>query len=60
MQFQIDLLDAFDNDEIKAFRWLFIPLPELNNRTPMEVFSDGGRDRVMQILESKGFTSNER
>ena len=41
MQFQIDLLDAFDNDETKAFRWLFTPLTELNSRTPMEVFSDG-------------------
>ena len=52
MQFHIDLIDAFDN-EVKAFRWLFTPLPELNGRTPMEVFSDGGRDRVMQILEAR-------
>lgn len=51
MQFQINLLNKFDNDEIKAFRWLFTPYPQLNHRTPMEVLSDGGIARIIQVLE---------
>lgn len=49
--FQINLLDNFNQDETKAFRWLFTPIECLNHRTPLEVISDGGRDRVFQILE---------
>lgn len=49
MQFHIDLMDKFD-DEAKAFQWLFTPCPQLNHRTPIEVLSDSGKARVMQIL----------
>lgn len=51
-EFHARLLDILGSEQ-KAFRWLFTPLIELNSRTPMEVFSDGGRDRVKQILEAK-------
>ena len=52
-EFHARLLDILGSEQ-KAFRWIFTPLVELNHRTPMEVFSDGGRDRVMQVLEAKG------
>lgn len=48
---QIKILQANNDDEVKAFRWLFTPIRCLNDRTPMEVISDGGRDRILQILE---------
>ncbi len=48
--FQMLLLEINDNDEVLALRWLFIPRSELNHRTPMEVISDGGRDRVIQVM----------
>lgn len=47
--FHVELMDTFD-DELLAFRWLFTPCPQLNYRTPLEVISDGGRARVMQVL----------
>ena len=50
MNFHLELMDTFD-DELLAFRWLFIPSPQLNYRTPIEVLSDGGRARVMQVLQ---------
>lgn len=51
INFQILLLEINDQDETKAFRWLFTPLECLNNRTPLEVMSDGGRERIIDILE---------
>ena len=50
MNFHIELMDTFD-DEAMAFRWLFTVCSKLNYRTPMEVLSDGGRARVMQVLQ---------
>ncbi len=52
IEFHANLMDTFD-DEVKAFRWLFTPLPELNFRTPIEVLSSGGRARIMQVLEEQ-------
>ena len=54
MNFHIELMDTFD-DELLAFRWLFTPCPQLNHRTPIEVLSDGGRSRVMQVLSEYRF-----
>jgi uncharacterized protein (DUF2384 family) len=48
----ITLLDIFNGDEVKAFRWMFTPIVELNHRTPLEVLSDGGLYRVIGILEA--------
>jgi uncharacterized protein (DUF2384 family) len=52
MTFQMILVEKFKGDEIQAFRWLFTPVPELNHRTPIEVISDGGKERVFQMLEA--------
>jgi len=50
INFHVELMDTFD-DELLAFRWLFTPSPKLNYRTPIEVLSDSGRARVMQVLQ---------
>lgn len=50
VEFQMLLLEINGNDEVKAFRWLFTPRQELNSRTPLEVLSDGGRERVLQVM----------
>lgn len=51
MTFQIKLLNAFDHDEVKAFRWLFIPIYTLGNRTPIEMIAEGGHEAVNEILQ---------
>ncbi len=49
-EFHARLLDVLGSEQ-KDFRWLFTPQVELNHRTPIEVLSDGGRSRVMQVLQ---------
>jgi len=49
-EFHAKLLDILGSEQ-KAFRWLFTPRIELNHRTPIEVLSDSGKARVMQVLE---------
>ena len=57
IHFQLALLKYHEGDEVSAFRWLFKPVNYLNHRTPLEVISDGGRERVMgyllALIESK-------
>lgn len=50
VKLQIAILKYNKADEKEAFRWLFTPISFFNHRTPMEVISDGGRDRVMGYL----------
>ena len=50
IEFHVELMDTFDDEKV-AFRWLFTPCPQLNHRTPIEVLSDGGRARIMQVLQ---------
>jgi len=50
LNLHILLLQVFD-EESDAFRWLFTTLPCLNSRTPLEVISSGGTERVIHILE---------
>jgi uncharacterized protein (DUF2384 family) len=51
IQLHIAIMDNFE-DEVVAFRWLFTPIAELNHRTPMEVISSGGTDRIIGLLEA--------